>query len=259
MNRQYDTPYAMDLVDLKKLARELTAEHARAASERDELRARADALQADVDQRAAALESEARAKGLVFRGNAWVPPPRAATKKALDFSDAPHLRAQETILHLQVENRHLRHVAQRLREQRHGALAGALGSLGGAASSSLSLGHSASASSLAMGASVDASSSSSSGSSADAGADTADATLKAEIAELRLRIDTQRAQFEAANDEHAAVCAELLSMNEEQVRRVERAEIAIAQVAATIKHLTDRRMRLEAKCAALAAVAAQKK
>jgi hypothetical protein len=254
MNRQYDTPYAMDLVDLKKLARELTAEHARAANERDELRARADALQADVDQRTAALESEARAKGLVFRGNAWVPPPKAATRKALDFSDAPHLRAQETILHLQVENRHLRQVAQRLREQRHGALAGALGSLGIASSSSLSLGHSASASSLVMGASADASNSS--GGSADSDAD---AALKTEIAELRLRIDTQRAQFEAANDEHAAVCTELLSMNEEQVRRVERAEIAITQVAATIKHLTDRRMRLEAKCAALAAVAAQKK
>lgn len=243
MNRQYDTPYAIDLVDLKKLARELTAEHARAERERDELRARADALQADVDQRSAALESEARAKGLVFRGNAWVPPPRAATKKALDFSDAPHLRAQETILHLQVENKHLRSVAQRLREQKHGALAGALGSLGGGGASRSSLGHSASASSSVGHAAADSD---------------ADAALQADIAALRLRIDTQRAQFEAANDEHAAVCSELLGMNEEQVRRLERAEIAISQVAATIKHLTDRRMRLEAKCAALAAIAAQK-
>jgi hypothetical protein len=253
MNRQYDTPYAIDLVDLKKLARELSAEHARAERERDELRARADALQADVDQRSAALESEARAKGLVFRGHAWVPPPKAAARKALDFSDAPHLRAQETILHLQVENKHLRSVAQRLREQKHGALAGALGSLGGAVSCS-SLGHSASASSLGRHAAATAAESSG-GISAPTDAD---AALRADIAALRLRIDTQRAQFEAANEEHAAVCSELLGMNEEQVRRIERAEIAIEQVAATIKHLTDRRMRLEAKCAALAAVAAQK-
>jgi regulator of replication initiation timing len=114
---QFDTPYQMDFVDMKKLYYQLHDEYTALRTECAELQATVESMQIEHETRSNQMRAEAAARGLIWHHDRWTHPDLIPTLGKVSFANQQHLAEEEERLHFQVENEHLQRETRRLRGQ----------------------------------------------------------------------------------------------------------------------------------------------